>query len=72
MSAMDDDLRILRTPEVSSLTGLSVSTLEKLRLTGNGPPFIQLTARLVGYRMEDLRAWIAARPVHTSTSGRAP
>ena len=50
--------RILRTPEAASYCGVSPSTLEKRRLTGDGPSFVRLGKRCVGYRVEDLDAWI--------------
>jgi predicted DNA-binding transcriptional regulator AlpA len=49
--------------------GLSVSTLEKLRVYGDGPPFVKL-GRAVRYRVADLENYLAARVV-TSTSQAA-
>lgn len=49
--------------------GYSVSTLQKQRLRGDGPPFVRL-GRLVRYRQSSLRAYIAANEVR-STSERA-
>ncbi len=54
-------MRILRTPEAATYVGLSSSTLEKMRLTGDGPRFIRLGGRAVGYAIEDLDAWLDAR-----------
>ncbi len=53
--------RILRTPEAAAYVGLSISTLEKKRLTGGGPPFIRLGGRAVGYDIRDLDAWLDAQ-----------
>ena len=50
--------RILRTPDAASYIGLSSSTLEKKRLTGDGPEFIRLGGRAVGYDVAALDAWI--------------
>ena len=50
--------RILRTPEASGYVGLAPSTLEKKRLTGDGPAFIRLGGRAVGYDVRDLDAWL--------------
>jgi predicted DNA-binding transcriptional regulator AlpA len=58
---------ILRTPAAARALGLGVPTLEKMRLRGDGPPFIRLGPKCVGYRPEDLRAWLETRRV-TSTS----
>ncbi|BCG91414.1 helix-turn-helix transcriptional regulator [Mesorhizobium sp. 131-2-1] len=49
--------RMLRTDGAALRVGLSVSTLEKLRLTGDGPEYIKL-GRAVVYKPEDLDAWI--------------
>lgn len=46
--------------EAAGYLGLSVSTLAKLRLTGNGPRFINLGRRVL-YDPSDLNAWVASR-----------
>ena len=58
----------LKTEEAAAKTGLSVSTLEKLRVYGGGPKFCRL-GRAVRYRAPDLDAWMAERLVG-STSER--
>jgi len=50
--------RILRTREAAAYLGLSPSTLEKRRLRGEGPRFIRLGGRAIGYRIEDLDGWL--------------
>ena len=52
---------IHRTPSAGKYTGLANSTLEKMRLTGEGPTFIRLTKRAVGYRQSDLDDWLESR-----------
>jgi predicted DNA-binding transcriptional regulator AlpA len=59
--------RILRTPDAAKYVGLTGSTLEKMRLLGNGPRFVRLGARAIGYAVGDLDAFIDAR-LRTSTS----
>jgi predicted DNA-binding transcriptional regulator AlpA len=61
---------VLRTPAAAEYLGLAVSTLEKFRLTGAGPSFVRIGVRAVGYRIEDLDAWLAER-VRRSTSESA-
>jgi predicted DNA-binding transcriptional regulator AlpA len=61
--------RVLRTPGAAEYVGLSDSTLEKFRLTGDGPKFVRIGVRAVGYRIEDLDAWLAER-VRRSTSDK--
>jgi len=61
--------RRLRTPAAADYLGYSESTLEKKRVTGDGPPFIRL-GRSIVYDTRDLDTWLAARRA-TSTSDRA-
>jgi hypothetical protein len=50
---------LLNTPQAAARCNLSPRTLEKLRVTGGGPPFIRLGGS-VRYQVDDLEAWIAA------------
>jgi len=54
------DGKLVRTPEAAAILGLSASTLEKLRLRGNGPKYAKL-GRVCAYSLPDLEAWAAAR-----------
>jgi hypothetical protein len=61
---------VLRTPEAAKYVGLSPSTLEKLRLTGNGPVYQKAGTKIVVYRVDDLDAWLnAGRRNSTSDNG---
>ncbi len=62
--------RILRTPNAAAYVGLSASTLEKLRLTGDGPAFIRLGGRAVGYDIRDLDAWLDDQRAETESGPR--
>lgn len=42
--------------------GLSETTLRRLRAAGTGPRMLRLSDRRLGYRREDLEAWLAQRP----------
>jgi predicted DNA-binding transcriptional regulator AlpA len=57
----------MRTPAAALYLGIAESTLNKTRLTGNGPPFVKVGLRSVAYRKADLDAWLEAR-VRRSTS----
>jgi predicted DNA-binding transcriptional regulator AlpA len=59
--------RILNVEEAAKCLGLSVSTLNKLRISGAGPRYVQLTSRKVGYDPYDLDLWVAGRK-RSSTS----
>lgn len=60
------DMQIVDTAGASERTGLSISTLEKARVSGTGPRFCKL-GRRVFYRTTDLDEWVSARIV-SSTS----
>jgi predicted DNA-binding transcriptional regulator AlpA len=57
----------MRTPEAAHYIALAESTLTKMRLTGDGPPFCKVGPRAVAYRRADLDAWLETR-VRRSTS----
>ena len=54
----------------AKLVGLSESTLAKLRLNGNGPPYCKLGRRVV-YRPSDLDAWLASRVTRDTSDADA-
>ena len=61
---------ILDTPGAAEYLRLSCPTLERLRLTGNGPAFAKLTPGPRGsvrYRRADLDAWLASRLVRSTS-----
>ncbi len=51
---------MLRTEDAAHYTGLSASTLTKLRLTGGGPEYIKL-GKVVVYDLADLDAWLSSK-----------
>lgn len=50
---------VLNANQVALRLGLSVSTLAKMRLSGDGPPYAKLGRRVV-YRPDDIQAWVAS------------
>lgn len=67
MTQANEVTRLLTDHDVAALTGLARSTLAKLRLSGEGPRFVKLGAA-VRYRVDDVQAWVAAKPRRRSTS----
>lgn len=57
----------VRVKEAAAHVGLSVSTLNKMRIAGTGPRFTKAGARCVVYSLIDLDDWMAAH-THTSTA----
>jgi excisionase family DNA binding protein len=62
-------LRLLTQREAAEYLRLSERTLERLRVTGDGPAFVKLGRRVL-YRDHDLLEWVASRVVaSTSEAG---
>jgi len=53
--------------EVANYSGLSVRTIQRLRMTGEGPAYRRLGRRRVAYLRSDIDAWVHSR-VYRSTS----
>ena len=49
------------TEEAGGLVRLKPQTMRSLRSKGGGPAFVRLSSNRVGYRVEDLEAWIQSR-----------
>jgi excisionase family DNA binding protein len=58
---------LLTVEEVAGLLRCSVSSLNKWRLTGRGPPFVRVGSR-VRYRAADLHTYIARRTVNSTSA----
>jgi predicted DNA-binding transcriptional regulator AlpA len=52
---------VVRPVEAASLLSVSLSLLKKWRMQGDGPRYVRLGGRAIGYRRTDLSDWIAAR-----------
>lgn len=63
-----DRNQVLATPAAATFVGLAESTLEKLRVSGSGPPYCKLGRRVV-YRVGDLIDWLEASKTHNTTQG---
>jgi len=56
-----DFRRFLRTPDAASFLGVSPRTLEKLRLSGDGPQYCRPAGRrFVLYDVDELAGWMRA------------
>lgn len=51
----------MRAPAAAAYCGLSTSTLAKLRLSGDGPPFHRAGRKVVLYDPADIDSWLANR-----------
>lgn len=58
--------------EAAQFLGFSVRTLQKWRVTGNGPFFVRASARAIRYQRPDLKRWVEERRrASTSDPGHA-
>jgi predicted DNA-binding transcriptional regulator AlpA len=55
---MDRVSNKLRTEAAARYLGLARSTLAKMRVRGDGPPFSKAGLRVVVYDMQDLNDWL--------------
>jgi hypothetical protein len=55
---MDSFPSKLRTGAAAQYVGLAPSTLAKMRVRGDGPPFSKAGARVVVYDIRDLDDWL--------------
>jgi len=69
MSDSDVAGQLIGVIEAASRCGLSVSTMNKLRLAGTGPRYAKL-GRAIRYRIADLDRWVTAH-LRCSTSEAA-
>jgi excisionase family DNA binding protein len=67
MSKVLSRTSMLTTGEAAAYLGLSVSYLNKLRVTGNGPAYFKLS-RAVRYRLEDLDDWASDRRFRSTSA----
>ena len=61
--------RMLRTRDAAAYTGLAKSTLEKLRVSGGGCPYIRV-GRVVIYDPADLDSWLASHRRASTSDNR--
>ena len=65
---------ILDTAGAAQYLGLSTPTLERFRLTGNGPQYAKLTPGNRGpvrYRRADLDSWLASKLIRSTSEEAA-
>lgn len=53
---------VIRFPALRQLTGLSRSTVDRLEKALDFPRRVRLGPNSVGWRLDEVQAWIAARP----------
>ena len=61
--------QIVKRPEVEAATGLSRSSIYRLVATGAFPAPLKLSSRSVGWRADELAAWIEQRTAERDGKG---
>ena len=69
-TALQDHPAVLNARDAATYLGVSVSTLKAWRSTAIGPPHTMLGARMIGYRVALLDAWLAARTTNPGQNRR--
>jgi predicted DNA-binding transcriptional regulator AlpA len=59
--------RKLRAPDAAAYLGIGKSTLDKRRMTGDGPAYSKLGGKTVIYDIADLDEYAAARRRHSTS-----
>lgn len=61
-------MEILNTKEAANYVRLGKPTLERFRISGDGPPYAKLGGA-VRYRRSDLDAWLSSRLIRSTSEG---
>lgn len=61
---------LLAPDSAAAVLAISPKTLEAMRLRGNGPAWVKVSARRVAYRVEDLEAYVKARTFSSTSEYR--
>jgi hypothetical protein len=69
-AAVLDHPRRLRRRSAAEYLGVTPGFLEKAAVTGNGPPYLRISAKLVLYDRADLDAWLASKRVQSTAEAR--
>jgi hypothetical protein len=57
----------LQTPDAAARLGFAASTLEKMRLRGDGPPYLRLSPRRIVYDADKLDSWARSREFNSTS-----
>ena len=71
MSPHSTDAQMLSRRDLVSLTGLSATTIWRLRRCGHIPAPLQLSPGRIGWRRSEVLAWLEARQSLAPSSERA-
>jgi predicted DNA-binding transcriptional regulator AlpA len=72
MLATNDDDKVMTLAEFLGRATISRSTWKRLNDAGDGPTITRLSARRLGVRLRDYRAWLNRRSSDQQSEGRNP
>jgi predicted DNA-binding transcriptional regulator AlpA len=55
---MAEDEELMKEEDVAKLLLISHSSMKRLRASGDGPPYIRVSPRVVRYRRRDVLEWM--------------
>jgi prophage regulatory protein len=58
---MTPEETILRRRQLPAITGLSLTSVDRLRLAGSFPPPVRLSPHAIGWHRSAVMAWLASR-----------
>lgn len=64
--------RIVRRAECADLVGLHPSTIRRLEMRGQFPRRVKITQVLIGWRLDEIEAWLSQRTRAPLPQKRAP
>lgn len=59
---MNSAPRVIRRTQLPRMLGISLATIDRLRVKGDFPAPRRLGEQAVGFLLADIEAWLAARP----------
>jgi predicted DNA-binding transcriptional regulator AlpA len=69
---MSPTIPLLRPSAAADRLGVSANTLAKKRLSGDGPTYIRLSPRAIGYLQSDLDEWVSTSGTHRHLNTAPP
>ena len=67
---MAETLKLFDQFEAAAMLGVSQSTLRRMRSMGDGPAFVRVATRRIGYSREALADWVQVRTVAPARRSR--
>lgn len=63
--------RLLSPAQVCAYLRCGISTLDRMRIRGEGPPYLKIGKRRVGYRWSSIQTWLDSRECQSTIESKA-